>query len=81
MNFVFGIGGREAIPVRSIPFVTGWSMSPDMIASALAHTDPVTKLRGIAAYHLAGNDEPAPMLPKEWDGEEAELQVRSNTLN
>lgn len=55
-------------------------MSPDMGASSLAHTDLVTKLRGIAAYHLAGNDEPAPMLPKEWDGVEAELQALSDTL-
>jgi hypothetical protein len=80
MNVVFVIAGCEAIPVRAIPFVTGWTMSPDMVASALAHTDLVTKLRGIAAYHLAGNDEPAPMLPKEWDGVEAELQALSDTL-
>ena len=80
MGTIFWINGREAIPVRVIPFVTGWSMSPDMGASSLAHTDLVTKLRGIAAYHLAGNDEPAPMLPKEWDGVEAELQALSDTL-
>lgn len=80
MSVVISIKGREAIPVRAIPFVTGWSMSPDMVASTLAHTDLFTKLRGIAAYHLAGNDEPAPMLPKEWDGVEAELQVLTDTL-
>lgn len=80
MGVIFGINGRDAIPVRAIPFVTGWSMSPDMVASSLAHTDRVTKLRGIAAYHLAGNAEPAPMLPKEWDGVEAELQALSDTL-
>jgi hypothetical protein len=24
------IEGREAIPVRALPFVTGWSISPDV---------------------------------------------------
>ena len=68
MSIKININGREAIPVRAIPFVTGWSMSPDMVASTLAHTDLFTRLRGIAAYHLDSNGEPAPMLPKEWDG-------------
>jgi hypothetical protein len=80
MVVIFGINGREAIPVRAIPFVTGWFMSPDKVASSLAHTDRFTKLRGIAGYHLAGNAEPAPMLPKEWDGVAADLQALSDTL-
>jgi hypothetical protein len=33
------IGDREAIPVRAIPFVTGWLMSPDAVASSLALED------------------------------------------
>ena len=80
MSIKININGREAIPVRAIPFVTGWSMSPDMVASTLAHTDLFTRLRGIAAYHFDSNGEFAPMLPKEWDGVEAELQAFSDTL-
>ncbi len=80
MSVTIEINGREAIPVRAIPFVTGWTISPDMVASSLAHTDLIAKLRGIAAYHLVGNDQPAPMLPKEWDGVEADLRALSETL-
>ena len=80
MNIIFSIKGREAIPVRAIPFVTGWSMSPEIVASSLAHKDPAPKLREIAAYHLLVDDEFAKVLPKEWDGVEAELQNLSDTL-
>lgn len=40
MNVIVMIDGREAIPVRAIPFLTNWeTMSPDAIAEALAHED------------------------------------------
>lgn len=54
MNVIVMIDGREAIPVRAIPFLTNWeTMSPDAIAEALAHEDdlhwdyffPLTALR------------------------------------
>ncbi len=80
MGVIFEISGREAIPVRALPFVTGWSMSPDMVASALARSDPEEMLRGVVAYHLVGQAKPAPMLPKAWDGVEAELRTLSETL-
>lgn len=80
MSIIFVIKGREAIPVRAIPFVTGWTISPDMVASSLAHRDVIKKMREIAAYHLGGTDEPVPMLPKEWDGVIAELRTLSVTL-
>ncbi|WP_091332647.1 hypothetical protein [Allochromatium warmingii] len=38
------IEGREAIPVRTIPFVTGWMLSPDVLANALALTDMIQRL-------------------------------------
>lgn len=79
MRVTVMIEGREAIPVRGIPFVTGWTMSPDVVASSLAQTDRITRLRGVTAYHLSENDV-APMLPKEWDGVEAELEALSDKL-
>lgn len=74
------IDGREAIPVRVIPFITGWKMSPDMVASALARTDLAQRLEKVPAYHLLPNGSFAPMLPKEWDGIQADLQILSDKL-
>lgn len=61
------IGGREALPVRAIPYITGWTMSPDMVAAGLAITDLARRLEKIAAYHLLTDGSIAAMLPKEWD--------------
>lgn len=74
------IDGREAIPIRAIPFVTGWLMSPLNVATSLANTDLAKKLQGIAAYHLFSNSGPAKTLPKEWDAIVIDLQVLSSTL-
>jgi len=74
------IDGREAIPVRAIPFITGWKMSPDMVASALARTDLAQRLEKVPAYHLLPDGSFAPMLPKEWDGIQADLQILSDKL-
>lgn len=74
------IDGREAIPVRAIPFITGWKMSPDMVASALARTDLAQRLEKVPAYHLQPDGSFAPMLPKEWDGIQADLQILSDKL-
>lgn len=79
MNVVILIDNREAIPVRAIPFVTGWTMSPDVVASSLAMTDLITRLREVSAYHWS-EGVATPMLPKEWDGIEAELQILSDRL-
>src|SRR3989338_5151051 len=74
------IDGREAIPVRAIPFITGWKMAPDMVASALARTDLAQRLEKVPAYHLLPDGSFAPMLPKEWDGIQADLQILSDKL-
>lgn len=34
------IDGREALPVRAIPYVTEWELSPDIVADALAQNNP-----------------------------------------
>lgn len=74
------IGGREAIPVRAIPFITGGTISPDMVASALAKTDLAQRLESVPAYHLLPDGSVASMLPKEWDGIKADLQILSDKL-
>jgi hypothetical protein len=60
------INGREAIPVRAIPYVTGWDVSPDRLAKSLAHTPGGVRLDRLTAYHADG--ERGPIWPKEWDG-------------
>lgn len=80
MTTVILIKGRHAIPVRAIPFVTGWSLSPDMVAAWMAHHDEVDRLQDLTAYHLDPDGEPAGILPKEWDGVSAELKALSAKL-
>lgn len=68
MNCVIHVEGREAVPVRAIPFVTGWqSFSPDEVAEGLAHRLESGKLEGLTAYHIANDGSVSAMLPKEWD--------------
>jgi hypothetical protein len=38
MNVLVFINGREAVPVRAIPYVAGRGMSPDVVARSLAVT-------------------------------------------
>lgn len=82
MSVVFLIDRREAIPVRAIPYVTGWSMSPDAVASWLAHTEAegFQRIFG-SAYHLLSDGKFSPMLAKEWDGIEADLKILSAGLH
>lgn len=74
------IDDREALPIRAIPFVTGWLMSPINVAVSLANTDLAKKLKGITAYHLFSSDGPTKTLPKEWDAIVIDLRVLSSKL-
>lgn len=62
------IGGREALPVRAIPYVAGWShISADAVAKHLARIKPppFARLRNTTAFRLFGKT-PVKVLPKEW---------------
>ena len=79
MNTIIKINSREAISVRAIPFVTGWMMSPDVVAKAFAHADNwITKLIRVYAFNLSDEGRYAQTLPKEWDGIISELESLSN---
>lgn len=81
MGIVVVIDGREAIPVRAIPFVAGWMLSPDVVAMTFAKTDHwITRLEGVTAYYLSVSGKYSPMLAKEWDGIEADLEILSDKL-
>lgn len=82
MNCIIHIGGREALPVRAIPFVTGWqSYSPDAVAEGLAHRLESGKFEGLTAYHIASDGSISAMLPKEWDGPARALAALSEKLD
>lgn len=64
------IGGREALLVRAIPYVTGWQrFSPDFVANNLAQNFKqiwCDESAGLTAYHLS-NGIPIAVHPREWD--------------
>ena len=75
MNVVVLINGRQAIPVRVLPFVTGWWMSPDIVAASFAHPDSWRWMGDVPAYQLHGGTISGPLLPKRWDGVEDYLEA------
>lgn len=46
---------REAIPVRAIPFITGWNLSPDAIANAFSQTDEARRMKGVRSFRTTAN--------------------------
>jgi hypothetical protein len=80
MSVVVSINGREAIPVRAIPYVTGWDVSPDMVAQSLANSSDGVRLDRLTAYQYHADGSHAPILSKEWDGIEDRLRGLSESL-
>ncbi|MCX7178899.1 MAG: hypothetical protein NTX56_09055 [Proteobacteria bacterium] len=62
------IDRREALPVRAIPYVTGWRYSPDMVVESLARATaaPFEKLRNLVASHRPAG-KPVPVMTIEWN--------------
>ena len=80
-TLTINVDGREALPVRALAYVTGWTLSPDAIAENLAKKTPnlCAKLKNTVAYHLHGG-EPIEVLPKEWDGILAKIEGLASEL-
>lgn len=76
------INCREAIPVRAIPYITGWSLSPDTVAALLTHRGGTihNRLGTMTAYRPA-EGAPSPIFPKEWDAIEVQLNGLAAELN
>lgn len=56
MKVIVEIEGRNAIPVRAIPFLTNWAtMSPDVVADALAGA--AHHFRGLTSFRIEGLDQ------------------------
>lgn len=80
-SLVIQIDGRDALPVRAIPYVTGWKLSPDEICKQLARrVDPLfIKLENLIAYHVKSG-KAVQMWPKEWDAFVARLNGLESDL-
>lgn len=79
------IQGREAVPVRAIPFLTGWTgwktMTPIDIAKALAGTDDQGDFAGLTAYKLRADGSIKKTLQQEWLMVAKDLKgIRATTL-
>ncbi|MCP5408346.1 MAG: hypothetical protein H6963_03490 [Chromatiaceae bacterium] len=74
------IDNRPLIPVRMIPFVTGWKFSPDVVASILANCNKIHRVY-IPSFHFKPDGDHHPMLAKEWDAIIADLDVLDDTLS
>lgn len=79
------IQGREAVPVRAIPFLTGWTgwktMTPIDIAKALAGTDDQGDFAGLTAYKLRDDGSIKKTLQQEWLMVAKDLKgIRATTL-
>ena len=64
------IEGREALPVRAIPYVAGWEQlySPDVVADSFARTTdaPFSKLRNLVAYRHQPTAKPQHVKAGKW---------------
>lgn len=74
------IDGREALPIRLIPFIAGWGdFAPDGMVRMLAHRDKFYRVR-MTAYQLLNDGTYREMYPKEWDVVMTYLEVLTNKL-
>ena len=71
---VVRIQGREAVPVRALPFITNWDLSPEPLAellndtSARWHTDSVKQRPPWSTtYQLLPSGQFRKIKPREWD--------------
>jgi len=77
-RLTLSVGDREVLPVRAIPYVTGWDISPDEVARSLARKIRggfPNRLENVVAFHR-GQDAQNEILPKEWDS----IHVRLKSL-
>lgn len=77
--------GRGILPVRLIPFVTGFNVGPHSLAKLLAHKQglawPVFRPEDkLFAYQLDFQGKAARLLPKEWDSFVADMEILEKRL-
>jgi hypothetical protein len=79
MKVVILIDGREAVPVRAIPFVTGWTLSPDALAHGLERQGRRSGHQ-LRAFQFDADDSHPPIMPSEWEQVSVALKALDLTL-
>lgn len=76
------IDGREAVPVRLIPFIAGWGeFAPDGVAKVLSSGRVGYGFEvELTAYHQLSDGTYKTMLPREWDAVATYLEVLKKKL-
>lgn len=77
--YIFEVDSRKAIPVRAVPFISSWEISPDVVARWLACRDEFYLLPDAQAFHIV-NGRPTPIPAHRWDGVMEELSSLSAEL-
>ena len=66
MNVVLNICGREVLAVWTLPYVTSWRLSPDMLLDRLMGDPTYSTEQFPRAFNLASNHSPASLPPAQW---------------
>ena len=67
MNVVVKIQDRKALPVWTIPYITGWQLSPDALLTRLVNPQHAS-LTFPTAFSLDANLNPFSLPPEQWEG-------------
>jgi hypothetical protein len=67
MKTIIQINNQDAVPIRAIPYITGWKFSPDKLLLGLAHQEMPIKIEGLFAFSISSEGDVVKILPKEWD--------------
>jgi len=81
MNVLVLINGREAIPVRAIPYIADSTVSADILVKGLLCTDHINPFHGLSAYELLGYQCSRKTGAVEWRRVEVELRALSDNLH
>lgn len=73
------IDGKRLIPVRLIPFITGWKFPPDSLVRILSGRDGFNRVY-LQSFHLQPDGNYQLITPKEWDTCLADLEILTNKL-
>lgn len=65
MRVIIQIEGREAIPVRALPWATDWWFGADDVSDALGQEESFACFAQVRAWRVE-NSTPVPLLPRIW---------------
>ncbi len=82
MQVTVEIGGRAALPLRAIPYVTSWKVSPDELVDVLferSHARP-SRFNNLCAYLMGAQGRFVQVPPEQWSIQRAGLESISARL-